>query len=76
MGELEFLKSMLQERKEEYQRLLSCCMDMPLACRLEELNELIQIVDVRLEKTSQNAERMFEKSGLVLPPTSVAVAKP
>ena len=50
MHQLEILKMLLQERKESYERLLACCVDMVLACRLEELNELIQIVDVRLEK--------------------------
>ena len=63
MHELEFLKSMLQERKEEYQRLLSCCMDMPLACRLEELNELIRMVDVRLDMLRTCANTRSESRG-------------
>ncbi len=50
MHQLEILRMLLQERKDTYVRLLSCCMDMVLACRLEELNELIAIVDVRLGK--------------------------
>lgn len=50
MHQLEILRMLLQERKDTYERLLSSCMDVLLACRLEELNELIQIVDVRLEK--------------------------
>lgn len=63
MGELEFLKSMLQERKEEYQRLLACCMDMPLACRLEELNELIRMVDVRLDMLRTCTNTCLESRG-------------
>lgn len=50
MHQLEILRMLLQERKDTYERLLSSCMDMVLACRLEELNELIEIVDVRLGK--------------------------
>lgn len=50
MHQLEILRMLLQERKESYERLLSGYADIPLACRLEELNELIAIVDVRLGK--------------------------
>ena len=63
MRELEFLKSLLRERKEEYERLLSCCMDMSLACRLEELNELIRIVDVRLDMLRKAQTHVRESRG-------------
>lgn len=50
MHQLEILRMLLQERKKSYERLLSRYADILLACRLEELNELIGIVDVRLGK--------------------------
>lgn len=40
-----------------YELLLACCMDMSLACCLEELNELIRMIDIRLDmlQTFENA---------------------
>ena len=60
MHQLEILKMLLEERKKGYERLLLGYADVLLACRLEELNELIQIVDVRLEKLRKTQN---ERSG-------------
>lgn len=63
MDELELLKTIFRERKEKYERLLSCCMDMPLACRLEELNELIRVIDIRLDMLQTCANARSESRG-------------
>ena len=60
MHQLEILKMLLEERKKTYDRLVSRCRTVAMLSRADELDEILRLVNTRLEKLHKTQN---ERSG-------------